>query len=651
MRIQRSGIGHLLLFAMVATSWGCSQPWGLRGSSDSQVRTVASVGDQALPIRAGTPESSIRAEIPAPRTSDRASVRISGRVFDERGRPVPDARVRLAVNGSAAGKATIATTDRSGAFTIRGVRPGSSYTVIAESVTPQGKLVGRAEALAPEVDLRIGLLPEPTNATDRPASILPARPRVSPISQAEDEELSRIDQPTEGPRLNDEDVTPLEEENLPSLGMTPRSSGWSKVRSPALDPRSQRDAGPPAPGYEEVSEPDNPTRQDQEVDLEEINPLPPARESSDPGRQSATKARPYSPSRRASVQRMPPHDEIQEPRDRIAAISPARQVSRGRQPTPYRANPSDRFPRNPSSGIQKTGPKRYAPFDFGDRDDTPSKPQAKQPQAQESREEEAEPEGPTSSPTQARRPTWGDLSLSRRPIPLDEALRQASLSRKETSPPGVIAHSVDSGQTVPPHQLSGSPNQIPGPPARPLITLHGKNGVSCQLEPSEQRVVDFQLPDVTGRMIRLQDFNAELILLNFWGTWCEPCQLSTAHLIELQSKLGTTSLQVIGIACEAKGEKHPERTVARVVRDSGINYPVLLSSKDDPCPVKEAFQVQFYPTMVLIDRSGKILERQQGATEITLSRLDRQIARSLDPSTAARAMARERPGRSRPSDH
>ena len=45
---------------------------------------------------------------------------------------MPDARVRLAVGGEAGGKAVTATTDRSGAFTLRGLRPGSSYTVIAE---------------------------------------------------------------------------------------------------------------------------------------------------------------------------------------------------------------------------------------------------------------------------------------------------------------------------------------------------------------------------------------------------------------------------------------------------------------------------------------------------------------------------------------
>ena len=50
--------------------------------------------------------------------------RISGRVFDEEGRAVPNARVRLGVGGSAGGRVNFATTDRSGAFTLHGLRPG-----------------------------------------------------------------------------------------------------------------------------------------------------------------------------------------------------------------------------------------------------------------------------------------------------------------------------------------------------------------------------------------------------------------------------------------------------------------------------------------------------------------------------------------------
>jgi len=131
-------------------------------------------------------------------------------------------------------------------------------------------------------------------------------------------------------------------------------------------------------------------------------------------------------------------------------------------------------------------------------------------------------------------------------------------------------------------------------------------------------------------MVSLREFDADLILLDFWGTWCTPCQKSIGHLVELQKQLGGKRIQVIGIACEKSQAAGRSANVAQAIKRHGINYPVLISSMEKPCPVQEAFQVQFYPTLVLLDREGRILRREEGATNDTLGRLDRFIARSLN---------------------
>ena len=50
------------------------------------------------------------------------------------------------------------------------------------------------------------------------------------------------------------------------------------------------------------------------------------------------------------------------------------------------------------------------------------------------------------------------------------------------------------------------------------------------------------------------------------------------------------------------------------------------------CPLQEALQIQFYPTMVLVSRDGKLLAREHGATDVTLPRMDRAIALALTHS-------------------
>ena len=113
----------LCLLSLVFVVSGCSQTGALRSSKSSDVRTVASVGDKPLPIVAGEPGTGpLRVETEEIDRPEPKGSRISGRVYDERGKPVPDVKVRLAVGGAAGGKSVVATTDRSGAFTLHGLR-------------------------------------------------------------------------------------------------------------------------------------------------------------------------------------------------------------------------------------------------------------------------------------------------------------------------------------------------------------------------------------------------------------------------------------------------------------------------------------------------------------------------------------------------
>ena len=152
----------------------------------------------------------------------------------------------------------------------------------------------------------------------------------------------------------------------------------------------------------------------------------------------------------------------------------------------------------------------------------------------------------------------------------------------------------------------------------------------CRFDSSNRRLVDFQLPGLDGKTVSMHDIDADVILLDFWGSWCAPCRTSIAHLTELQTSLGGKRLQVIGIACE-KGATLQDRraSASKAMQELGINYPVLLSSKEGSCPLQQALQIQFYPTMILLDREGKLLAREQGATEVTMSRMDRAINTAL----------------------
>src|SRR5262249_16797283 len=72
----------------------------------------------------------------------------------------------------------------------------------------------------------------------------------------------------------------------------------------------------------------------------------------------------------------------------------------------------------------------------------------------------------------------------------------------------------------------------------------------CRPDPGRRRVVELQLPGLDVAPVSLRDIDADVILLDFWGSWCRECQKSIEHHRDLQEQLGGRRVQVIGIACE-----------------------------------------------------------------------------------------------------
>ncbi|MCU7958433.1 MAG: TlpA family protein disulfide reductase [gamma proteobacterium symbiont of Bathyaustriella thionipta] len=79
------------------------------------------------------------------------------------------------------------------------------------------------------------------------------------------------------------------------------------------------------------------------------------------------------------------------------------------------------------------------------------------------------------------------------------------------------------------------------------------------------------LPDLQGTTRKLQDWKGKVILLNFWATWCGPCQTEVPHLIDFQNQYADKGLMIVGVALDEP------RKVENFARSLAINYPILLA--------------------------------------------------------------------------
>jgi thiol-disulfide isomerase/thioredoxin len=140
------------------------------------------------------------------------------------------------------------------------------------------------------------------------------------------------------------------------------------------------------------------------------------------------------------------------------------------------------------------------------------------------------------------------------------------------------------------------------------------------------------LNDIEGKPWQFsKDRKGELVLIDFWGTWCVPCQYAIPHLKDLQWRYGPWGLEVVGIAYEHGMLAQQQQSVRRVANRLQTNYRLLLGSGyESDCPVRRQFQVRSYPTLFLVDKKGTILwEAREGLNERELQELEFEIKKRL----------------------
>jgi thiol-disulfide isomerase/thioredoxin len=638
-----SSVTVILALSLLAA--GCSSTQVSRSGISPKMRTVASIGDRPLPVVSGEPGATVVAATDDPVRPVKREGRITGRVVDDLGEPVPNARVRIAVGGIARGRDVSATTDESGAFTLSGLLPGSSYTVIAESKDGLEVRTGQSQAHAPETNIEISLAPLNDHAEQA------AGPkRISPISNRKPT-IENDEESTEGEdlpaSLNVEDIGPPPPEadsftsdspsrarrGTPSSAAAPDeeahgTAGWR--RHDSVKSRAASTPEKTAPSHDPEPQGEAAPLESTDLDDDGPNPLPPALER---GSTSATTPEPAGESLAHEPEAM--SATASEPAGELLAQAQAARPSRRRD-----RQVADRLPSRPDSddlpGTKTVVPKTYAPISLAE---APSKSKrsvrvsaqsSDDPSPRVLRSPAAPAEAdPHVTPTR-KRATWEELDAISAEPPLERASVAPALSGRSPDPgrPGDNSRLVSNDTPARRGLLRRAATAGTGTP-EPMAY--------CRYDQRKRELIDFQLPDLEGRPVRFQDLDADLILLDFWGTWCQPCLASLPHLVELQKASDSKRLKVVGIACEQGPRDQRIADVSRAIQKYGINYPVLMSAMEaETCPVQQALHIQAFPTLILMDRQGHLLWRDAGATPTTLARLDRFLASVSKAGKASR---------------
>lgn len=224
---------------------------------------------------------------------------------------------------------------------------------------------------------------------------------------------------------------------------------------------------------------------------------------------------------------------------------------------------------------------------------------------------------PASPPADERIPAFNAENITGR--------QETPSDSRNPPPPPLINLPSPQRKTLP--DVDAPPSESTRDPSEPNRTSvdRSPNAPLCEFS-GPHRLKNLALRDAYGATWEFQQAQGQLILLDFWGTWCRPCLAAIPHIKRLHTEYGPRGLEVVSIACERGSDSQRTRQVLDAIDRHKVNYRVLVAEEYDECPVQRGFGIQSYPTLILIDRQGNI--RWRGDSN-TLPQLESVLRREL----------------------
>ncbi len=139
-----------------------------------------------------------------------------------------------------------------------------------------------------------------------------------------------------------------------------------------------------------------------------------------------------------------------------------------------------------------------------------------------------------------------------------------------------------------------------------LVWWFGQPRVAPPIEPGRSAPT-FALPDLDGEAHALADLRGKVVLVNFWATWCKPCEDEMPAMERLYQQLRARGFELWAVSVDEEVEP-----VAAFRDRLGLTFPILHDPAKD---VAQTYQSARFPETFLIDRDGTLVERYIGPRE------------------------------------
>jgi thiol-disulfide isomerase/thioredoxin/outer membrane lipoprotein-sorting protein len=170
---------------------------------------------------------------------------------------------------------------------------------------------------------------------------------------------------------------------------------------------------------------------------------------------------------------------------------------------------------------------------------------------------------------------------------------------------------------------------VPGMTGAPSITAN-----TPKAETPRTLAPDFELADPAGNKVTLASLRGNIVLLDFWGTWCIPCRASHKELAAMEEAFKDKPVKVLSLSVREKTKDAP----VEYMKKNNYTFGLLLEADK----VAELYNVKAYPTFVLIGKDGQVLSRLEAfKKDETIPAIKRMIEEMLTTPDAKGESGRE----------
>ncbi len=118
------------------------------------------------------------------------------------------------------------------------------------------------------------------------------------------------------------------------------------------------------------------------------------------------------------------------------------------------------------------------------------------------------------------------------------------------------------------------------------------------------KATDFTLKSLGGKNLKLSEYRGQVVMLNFWASWCAPCRQEMPLLEDLYKKYKRLGFIILGVNVERDSSK-----ASSLLKSIKVSFPILFDNENK---ISKLYTVTAMPTTIIIDRDGNMRYLHKG---------------------------------------